>query len=643
MAFKVVWPWKKQVKNESSGVRKKRRIYNRIKKARIYHTELEMDSLGSAIDAAKDPENPSFDDLYNIYDQIKKDRHLKSQVQLAINDIQQSPFILKVDGKEDKELKELFDTEWMDDAVQFLAEAEFWGHSLIEFPEVNEDQEFDESFLIPRENVNPAKQRIILDKDKRLYLPYEGQQKKLNLVEAYGIEELGLYEYLAEEVILKKYARTDWSQASERYGMPFLDYATDTEDEKELNRIEEMAANFATNGYIVRHKDDDVEIKQPSNGDFYKIYMNAISLGNEELSKAINGQTGTSDNQAWAGTADVHERVKNTFTKARLRRVQHHINGKVLPLMVQNGYKNADRLQRAKWQYTDLLDEAPTLNTDPSKENGQSQGGDQGGQAQAKGKAKKTVAASDPLDEWLKRFFNDLSKSKKVAIDPAVWRMNFDSLLKAMTDSGLDFSASYQYADLAAELRTNAASFAAFKNHDEQRALRDLLVDDKGEPRSLADFKKAAKPLTEQYNKEWLQTEFKQAQASSQMAVKWEGFKQEADIYPNLEYRAVHDSDTRPDHARLDGTIRPINDKFWSKYYPPNGWGCRCDVVQTDKAATDAPDGFTPDGGFDFNPGKDGKLFSEDNGYQKSVNEADSKGISQEADKLLNDFLNNDQ
>ena len=33
------------------------------------------------------------------------------------------------------------------------------------------------------------------------------------------------------------------------------------------------------------------------------------------------------------------------------------------------------------------------------------------------------------------------------------------------------------------------------------------------------------------------------------MAVKWEGFKENADIYPNLKYVAVGDKDTRPDHA----------------------------------------------------------------------------------------------
>lgn len=349
-APKILFNWfgRKKAVNEAPVKKGGKRIFYRIKKVRQYHADLEMDNLGKAVDAARDTENPNFEDLYSIYSQIKKDRHLKSQAETAINDIQQSPFIVEVDGKEDEDIRDLFDAEWYDDFIEYAADAEFWGHSLIEFPEVNQQKVFSECFLIPRENVDPERQRIILDRDSMLFLPYEGKQESLNLVEIYGKEELGIFEYAAEEVILKKYARTDWSQASERYGMPFLDIETETEDKKELDAIEDSAANFAANGYFIHGSDTRVEIQQAAKGDFYKIYMEAIELSNKELSKLVNGQTGTGDNQAWSGTAEVHERVKNAFTRARLRRVQNHVNGKLLPLMVKMGYQEADRLSRAK-------------------------------------------------------------------------------------------------------------------------------------------------------------------------------------------------------------------------------------------------------------------------------------------------------
>lgn len=44
-------------------------------------------------------------------------------------------------------------------------------------------------------------------------------------------------------------------------------------------------------------------------------------------------------------------------------------------------------------------------------------------------------------------------------------------------------------------------------------------------------------------------------------------------------YSAVMDSGTRPEHAALNGTVRRYDDPFWSEWYPPNGFQCRCTVI----------------------------------------------------------------
>ncbi len=239
------------------------------------------------------------------------------------------------------------------------------------------------------------------------------------------------------------------------------------------------------------------------------------------------------------------------------------------------------------------------------------------------------------LLDYLKRVFdNDLS-----LIDPDIWELNFRSLEDAISKSvgditKLDFGSSDQV--LASALRENAAVFAAFKAHQEKATLTKLLLDDAGVRRSWNDFKKLAAPITETYNKTWLETEYNQAVSSAEMAKKWAGFAENADMYPNLEYRAVMDGHARPEHLAMNGMIAPIDDPVWDTWYPPNDWGCRCSVTQTDKKPFSPPDiaGVAPGAGFDFNPGKDKKLFAESAGYYDQDKKT-SKMINKEAGTLL--------
>ena len=117
---------------------------------------------------------------------------------------------------------------------------------------------------------------------------------------------------------------------------------------------------------------------------------------------------------------------------------------------------------------------------------------------------------------------------------------------------------------------------------------------------------------------------------------------------PYWMYDALNDGRTRPHHAAMDGKVFRHDDPFWDTHYPPNGFNCRCLVraltpeqveqrklkvessegklhatqqrVGTDKQtgeviyrpATEYRDGdfsFTPDAGWNYNPGAAGGPF----------------------------------
>lgn len=63
-------------------------------------------------------------------------------------------------------------------------------------------------------------------------------------------------------------------------------------------------------------------------------------------------------------------------------------------------------------------------------------------------------------------------------------------------------------------------------------------------------------------------------------AGRWQEITRVQKAMPYLEYTAVMDDRTRDEHAALDGHIYPIDDPFWQTFYPPNGFNCRCNVIQ---------------------------------------------------------------
>lgn len=77
-----------------------------------------------------------------------------------------------------------------------------------------------------------------------------------------------------------------------------------------------------------------------------------------------------------------------------------------------------------------------------------------------------------------------------------------------------------------------------------------------------------------------LQTIFRTNMQSAYAVGQWQKIQEQAKEAPYLMYDAVDDFRTRPQHRAWDNKILPITATFWTRYYPPNGWGCRCGVIQ---------------------------------------------------------------
>jgi len=169
------------------------------------------------------------------------------------------------------------------------------------------------------------------------------------------------------------------------------------------------------------------------------------------------------------------------------------------------------------------------------------------------------------------------------------------------------------------ELRQNVYYFSSFKSYAELREMNYLLTDSKGNIRPFNDFWQDVLKVNQTYNKNYLRAEYNHAINSSTMIVKWEKFKAEADVYSMLTYRTVGDGRVRVQHKELDGTTKPIDDKFWDTYFPPNDWNCRCDVEQTENENKDPASYPELKPIFKNNVGKTGVVFPKDHPYIDKV------------------------
>lgn len=165
----------------------------------------------------------------------------------------------------------------------------------------------------------------------------------------------------------------------------------------------------------------------------------------------------------------------------------------------------------------------------------------------------------------------------------AVYSKTVDNLLKGLGKGYKEVRISTEWGspdyEMLKDLSDNIYMFSGAKTYQQVRSLTGLLT--KAEYKNnFHSFKKEAKKFLDEYNEAYLKSEYNTAKGSARMAAEWNRIQADKDVLPLLQYQTVGDGRVRPEHAALDNIIRPADDKFWAELYPPNGWNCRCSVIQ---------------------------------------------------------------
>ncbi len=162
----------------------------------------------------------------------------------------------------------------------------------------------------------------------------------------------------------------------------------------------------------------------------------------------------------------------------------------------------------------------------------------------------------------------------------------------------------FDWRDMLGEEHDAAVTVAKMMDIDLLSTVRDKLDDHLANGGTFGEFKKALVPELKKAG--WwgkkdlvdpltgnvveaqlgsasrLETIFRSNLQSSYSVGRWDMIQQNIDTAPFLMYDAVDDHRTRPAHAALDNIVLPATSSFWNEFMPPNGYNCRCGVIQMD-------------------------------------------------------------
>lgn len=298
----------------------------------------------SAWQQALNVEYPNRNRLLNIYTDVEVDLHLSGCVQQRSGFILNKGFkIVNVQGIENEQLTELFESPWFKEWMRLSLQSIYYGHSLIELGpviEVNGKMAYSSVRLVPRTHVIPEYGVIVVNENDTWQSGYDYRNSELSdfCTEAGGSHDLGLYLKCAQQTIPKKNMCSFWDMFGEMFGMPLRIATTTSRDAKENDKIEKMLRDMGAASYGLFPEGTTIEIKESTRGDAFNVYDKRIERCNSELSKGVLTVTMTMENGSSLSQSKVHENMLDNLIGKDADFIRDLINWQLIPKMIKHGF-----------------------------------------------------------------------------------------------------------------------------------------------------------------------------------------------------------------------------------------------------------------------------------------------------------------
>ena len=626
---------KKNAKQQNARIGRRYMPVNDIKVMSVMLQSQDIATWTAAINQARSEVNPRRRQLYELYLNIILDGHLTSVMNKRYLSIANKKVLWITDDGADAhpDIKYLLNAPWFLELRKYAIEAVAWGHSLVEMLP-GDDGWINRVKLMPRINVRPEEQYGWLLKNYGADTPRINFRTDVsylnNLIEFGGYNNLGLLMQAAQYVIYKRGGFGDWAQFAELFGMPFRAGYYNPYDDNMRRKLDEGLNAMGGAGYAVLPDGSRLEFFQNSGTGASEVFENMIQKCNEEISKIFLGQTMTTENGSSLSQSKVHKDVEDQIMLGDIIMIEHELNYNLKPKLLALGYP----LDGGRF----VIDDTPELdlNTMLSIMQGVNQ---KVPLRKSDWYEKFNLSPPEDGEDTTEPMVNPLmnpnsepppddeeepddapEKKKSVAeahydlfyVPEAVAELDFDGLtddeknlilrIKDMREGTVKYDQT-TFLNTVSKLREalfksiNSSTAVEYGSPDNvARTMMEVNIHRFGFDKTIAqvmelnlalnessgfnDFRKRAAQICENYNRNYLRTEYDTAISVGQNASAWNRFKKEQNLYPYLKYQTAGDSRVRPKHAALDGKVFRIDDTSWRAIYPPNGYNCRCEMIQ---------------------------------------------------------------
>ena len=316
----------------------KKTIKERIVKRQPINLRASINQWQSALEFAQSIRRPRKYYLMEVYKLAMDDMHLTSQIDKRLLLLLGSQFhLIKDDGSEAEE-STLIQTKWMHEMIKQYFLSLLFGYSVLEITKFDKSNLIEEIYSIDRRYLVVEEKSFLPSLTTNDHLvPYDSREYEKWIFEM-NTGGLGWLNKITPIAFYKRFGAGALSEYVDRYGMPMRIAKTDTDSSANLDRVEKMLKNMASNSYGVIDKDEEILFVERKDNDA-QVYETLIDYCNSEISKIITGAVvGEKDNSGSRAKEQVGDNILKTLVQGDKQNFTSWFNKYAKPKLVNLGY-----------------------------------------------------------------------------------------------------------------------------------------------------------------------------------------------------------------------------------------------------------------------------------------------------------------